>query len=368
MKVNVPHTPGKQIEAFYLFFIIHTLQIGAGLMGVPRYVFEMSKQDAWISVLIAGLYMHLIIYLMIHILKCYENADLFGIQVDLFGRVIGTLLGSVYLVYFFFLNFTVMLNYIEVVQVFIFPNFSQPLLSLMLIAIAIYAVLGGFRVAVGVSVVFFFATIWLIATIYVPIKMMDWNHFLPIMEASPTEILKGVYKTTYTIIGLEVLFFVYPFVKNKNKVSLPSHLAVFFTTFLVLLVTVVSIGFFAEDQLKQTVWATLTLFKVVSFPILERFDMIAISLWLLVILPNFIMITWLFTYGVKRLYRIPQRTSLYVYGGALFIGSFLVKYRVDINTITNYSAIAGFWIAFVYPILLFPLVWLKTRKRRSEQQ
>ncbi|KHE67311.1 GerAB/ArcD/ProY family transporter, partial [Halobacillus sp. BBL2006] len=156
MKTNLTIKPDVAVSAFYLFFIVHTIQTGTGIMGVPRILFLEAGPDAWISVLIAGVYLHFIAWIMISILREYESADIIGIQCDLYGKYIGVSIGIVFLIYQFFILLSVIKNYVEVVQVFIFPNIPIWLMSLFLLSLMIYCVLGGFRVVVGTSFIFFF--------------------------------------------------------------------------------------------------------------------------------------------------------------------------------------------------------------------
>ncbi|KHE67570.1 GerAB/ArcD/ProY family transporter, partial [Halobacillus sp. BBL2006] len=208
--------------------------------------------------------------------------------------------------------------------------------------------------------IFFFLTVWLVFTIYKPITYMEWENFLPIFQSSPLDILKGAQKTSYTVLGMEIILFVYPYIKNKEKVSLPIHTALFLTTFLIFLVTSVSIGYFSPDHLEQTVWATLSLFKIISFSIIERFDFIAVALWMMVVIPNIILLCWMLLQTLNRMFNAPKKKSLYVISFLLFIASILIEYRVDINTLTDYTAKLGFAIVFVYPLFVF--LSLKVRK------
>src|SRR5690606_41065348 len=86
--------PNLRFRAFYLIFILYSAQTGVGVMGLPRYIFKEAHRDSWISILIAYVFMVILLYVMFHILKQYESADIFGIQVDVFGRFFGTILGS----------------------------------------------------------------------------------------------------------------------------------------------------------------------------------------------------------------------------------------------------------------------------------
>ncbi|MFC0523355.1 GerAB/ArcD/ProY family transporter [Pontibacillus salicampi] len=351
--------PNAQITAFYLFFVIHTLQIGAGLMGVPQIIYKEAKNSAWISVLIAGVFLHVTIIVMLYILRQYENGDLFMIQKDIFGKYISLLLGSIYLAYIFTVTSSVILNYTEVVQVFIFPNMPTFQITFFLLFLALYAILGGFRVVVGVAYIFFLSTIWMVIALYEPIKLINLDLYFPILQASPQELMAGAYKTTFSVLGLEILFFVYPFITNKEKAPLAAHLAVLLTTILTFLVTFVSIGYFSGPQLEEQIWPTLAMFKIIQLSILERFDFLAVALWMFVVLPNIVLFTWLVSYGAKRLYHVKQKHALFVIVILLYIFVNLFEYRMSVNTLTDITAQVGFYTVFVYPFLLAILVTVK---------
>src|SRR5699024_2223131 len=96
MNVNVKVPAHVMIRAFYLFFLITSLQFGVGTMGAPRYIFKFAQQDSWVSILIAFAFIILTVAVMFIILNQYENADIFGIQVDVFGNFLGKFLGIIY--------------------------------------------------------------------------------------------------------------------------------------------------------------------------------------------------------------------------------------------------------------------------------
>src|SRR5699024_12768204 len=125
MEVNLNVKPGLRIRAFYLFFIIPSIQLGVGVLGVPRYIFAEARQDAWLSILIAFVYMIIVAWVMFIILNQYKNADIFGIQIDIFGKWIGKLLGTIYIVYFAAEVLSGLLTYIEIIQIFLDPTVAS---------------------------------------------------------------------------------------------------------------------------------------------------------------------------------------------------------------------------------------------------
>ncbi|MCC2248374.1 spore germination protein [Virgibacillus sp. AGTR] len=361
MRVNLTVKPNLQLRSFYLFFMIVSIQIGVGIMGVPRIIFAETGRDSWLAVIIAFIYILFLLIAMFLILKQYQNADIFGIQVDLFGTWIGKLLGAIYVVYFGLCLFTVLITYIEVVTIFIFPGLNNFLMALLLIALIIYSVMGGIRVVVGVCFLFFILSHWLVLLLAQPIWEMDWSHFQPMFQSSLTELLKGARSTAYTFSGLELLFLIYPFVINKKSVKLPVYLGALWSALLVLAATVIVTGFFTPEEISAREWSVLGLFKIQSFSFVERFDYIVVTAWMMVTLPNMILCCWAITYGLKRLYYFPQKYSLYVLAAILAVASIFTKEHYLIQFIINFTAQLGFWLVYVYPFLLLILVIVKKR-------
>ena len=366
LKVNLTIKPGQSIRAFYLAFIIVGIQVGVGILGAPRYIFESARQDAWVSVIIAFIYMLIVAWAMFIILNKYENADIFGIQVDVFGKWIGKLLGTIYIVFFMTEFLSVLLNYIEIIQVFIFPTMSNFIMGLLLLLLVVYSVQGGLRVVIGVVFIFSLLSPWVFILLYDPISRMESAHFLPMFDASFTELLKGARTTSYTFLGLEILFVIYPFIENKKEAKLPVYIGLSISAFLVLITTIISIGYYSRYDFNIITWPVLSLFKSVSFSFMERFDYFIIAEWMMVTVPTMVLLMWMITHGTKRLFAIPQKTTLYVITTLSLIACSLIKKDSVIRKISDFVNEIGFWIVFIYPLLLLPIVLLKKRRQRTK--
>ncbi|WP_099157389.1 GerAB/ArcD/ProY family transporter [Virgibacillus ndiopensis] len=368
MDVNVKLKENLQIRAFYLFFIIVTIQVGVGIMGAPMYIFVEARQDSWVSIIIALLYILMVLFVMLLILNSYENADIFGIQVDIFGKWIGKILGTIYIVYFIFTFFSVLVTYIEVIQIFIFPKISPFFLGILLLLLVIYSIVGGIRVIVGVSFTFFVLSHWLLFLLYEPALRMDLTHFQPVFDASIIELLNGAKATSYTFMGFEILFIIYPYIQNKKQAKFPVYFGVFWSAMIVFIATVVAIGYFSPQQLEQLEWSVLSLFKIVTFPFIERFDYVVIAEWMMVALPTLILLMWGITRGVKRVYNIRQKTTLYIVSVLFLFGcSFITYHHVIINLISNVADV-GFWLVYVYPFFLLPIIYVKKKWRQKQKE
>ncbi|RDW19846.1 GerAB/ArcD/ProY family transporter [Oceanobacillus chungangensis] len=367
MEINSNIKAHLQFPAFYLFFIMFGVQTGVGIMGAPKYIFIEAKQDSWVAILLAYILLIIIVSVMLLILKQYEDADIFGIQVDIFGKWIGKLFGTIYILYFFVNLLSILLNYIEVIKVYLFPTISSFILGLLFIILIAYCVLGGIRTIVGMIFFFVILTQWILFLLYDPISRMDWSHFSPMFQASFPEILQGTKATTYSISGFELLFILYPFIQNKDKIKLPLFLGLGYTIFNLLLVTVISIGYFSPVDLADLDWPTLSLFKNVSYSFIERLDNIIIFEWIMVILPNLVLLMWGMTYGMKRIYNVSQKSTLYIASIMVLILIIFIQHDKQVTMITDTIAQFGFWLLFVYPLFLLPIVLIKKKWRRQRE-
>lgn len=252
------------------------------------------------------------------------------------------------------------------VQIFIYPTIPTSLLGLLLLIIIVYCVLGGIRTVVGISFIFFFLSSWIFILLYDPVKQMEFTHFLPMFQNSLPDLLRGARTTSYTFVGFEILLFIYPFIDKKEKVKLPIYLGISYTTLLVLVTTFISIGYYSAHDFDKMDWPVLTLFKSTSFSFLERFDYLIVMEWMMVSVTTMILLMWAITYGMKRLYTIKQRTTLYAVTIILLIITVIINYDYKIDKLTDAVSQIGFWIVFIYPIVLLPLVLIKNKWRKRK--
>ncbi len=365
MDINIRPKPYLLFNAFHLIFIIFSIQVGVGLPGFQRIIVMESGHDAWISVIVAGIAAHLVVMVMIATLNRYGSADLYGIHQDIFGKWLGSIINTVFIAYLVLSTTVVFRAYIEIVQVWLFPELPVWSMAIFGGLLAIYAVLGGIRVVVGVSVLSVLFTLWMIFLLYFPIQYAEWKSLLPIFDTSTLDILKGAYKMSFTLAGFEILYYIYPYVKEKEKTSLFTHLGLLATNLLNLIIMVVSLVYFSEGQLLKTIWATLSMFKIIQLPFMERFEIIAISLWMLVILPNAILPLWAATRGMKRVFGFKQKYSLHGIVIIIFIAQMLLKTRDQVNMFFDWFSNKGFYLVFIYPFILYVLVLVVQKMRQK---
>lgn len=65
MKINQAY----QVSPIYVFFLIHSAQFGAGVLGYSRIIAKKAGYDGWIGVVLAGFFLHILMWMMYRMLS-----------------------------------------------------------------------------------------------------------------------------------------------------------------------------------------------------------------------------------------------------------------------------------------------------------
>ncbi|MGP9077123.1 GerAB/ArcD/ProY family transporter [Geobacillus thermodenitrificans subsp. calidus] len=358
------------ISPFLVFFIVHATQVGVGMLGFQRPLMEDAGQDAWMAVLLAGLATHVLIWLMYRLLAYSPSGgDIVSLHKHYFGRWFGGVLSIGLLAYYALAAFTVLQSYIEIIKVWMFPLMGAWQFSLIFLMLTYYVISGGFRVVAGLC---FWGVVIPLATIFpmmaFAFEYAQYRNLLPVLDHSPTQILKAVNDMAFQYLGFEVLLMYYPFLKNAPSSQKWAHASNVLTIFLYLVVILISIIFYNKEQIAHITWPTLTLAKISEVPFIERMEYIVISIYVLVVFPNLVVAVWAMARVVKQLFSIRQRRSLPVLIACLFIGTLFFEEKSDIERFIQWTSKSGLFLIGVYIPLLYVYVWVVEKVKKSLQQ
>lgn len=339
------------VSPYFTFFLIHSLQIGVGILGFQRIIIKPAGYDAWISILLIGLATHVVLFFMLKMLE--KDNDLIEIHATCFGKWLGTIFTLCFTLYFILSSLAVLRTYIEVIQVWIFPNITLWHITLIFLFIIYYILAGGFRSVTGIC--FFSVMLPILVTFFLifPLQYANFRNVLPIFTHSFTDILKSAKAASLEFLGIEALLLFYPLIRKEKSVKYWAHLGIFFTTVLYLLVALVSFFYFSEGLLNHTIWATLAMLKIIRVPFIQRVEYIIIFLWFLIILPNLCLTIWASCQSVKRSLRIPFKITVPFFLFILYISSLPFTNRDMVNALNAYTSQIGFYLVYVYIPILF---------------
>ncbi|CAM4395263.1 spore germination protein (amino acid permease) [Paenibacillus endophyticus] len=357
---------GKQVKEsltvspYLLWTLIHGTQMGSTLLIFQSRIINGAEMDSLFSFAAVGLSLHLIIAMMFYLLSHSTEGDIISLHNQLFGKWVGSLMTFVFYGYILLFIVNELRPYIEVIHVWVFPYTPLWSLSILFLLVASYIVSGGLRVITGIC---FFCVIipsLLIPSLYFPLKQAHWTNFLPLFNHNAHQFAESAYHSLTTMLGVEFLLLLYPFIKNQEKSKKWAHIAVAHSTLIPLIIAFVSFSYFNIQELQHTIWPTLILSKIIRFPFLERFDYIYIFIWFFVIISACCVGLWGAIRILKKTIGIKSRPSLWITGGLVFVIMLPMKNPMMIEKLDSVLTLSGWILLYGYIPLL--CAWMSLRR------
>lgn len=358
-------TKELQISPFLVFFIINAVQVGIGVLGFQRVIMKSAGNDSWMVVLAAGMMVSFIIWLMYLLLNRHQK-DIVQIQKDIFGKWVGSFISLIWIIYWLLIGIVTLRNYIEIVEVWMFPTINIYMFSLIFIILVYYCVSGGFRVVTGLSFLGVCIPFYLFFTFLFPIEFAHFRNLLPIWNHSIKDITFSIKDMIIGYLGFSTLLMYYPYIKHPKKSQKWAHLGNLLTMVIYLFILIITIGFFSEKQVSRQIWATLSLWKIVEMPFVERFEYIGITSWALIILPNICLSVWASTKGIQKIFNLKPKRVVIVILSILFCVTVAVQGREDIALLSKTMSLIGLCLGFIYVPLLTLISFLLSKIRRGK--
>ncbi|WP_080845876.1 GerAB/ArcD/ProY family transporter [Cytobacillus gottheilii] len=355
-----------QVSPFLVFFLIHAIQVGVGILGFQRIVIRSAGNDGWIAVIAAGIVVSIVIFIMYMLLNRHKK-DILQIQQELFGKFIGSIFGLVWIINWILLTVTVLSSFIEIVEVWVFPTINIYIIAFIFIILIYYCLTGGFRVVAGICVLGTIIPLYLYLTFLFPLEHTHLRNILPIWNHHLKEMTIATKDMSLSYLGFSTLLMYYPFIKHAHKSQKWAHFGNIFTCFIYLFLMIITIGYFSEKQVSHHIWATLSLWKIVELPFVERFEYIGITSWVLMILPNICVLVWSASQGIGRMVKIKQKKVVIVILTTVYVLTVFMKGRERIDYLNELSAKLGLFLLFGYIPVLTVYSYLRNKIKEKKK-
>ncbi|WP_139490258.1 GerAB/ArcD/ProY family transporter [Brevibacillus dissolubilis] len=299
----------NEITLMQYILLVHGAQVGTGILSLPRQLAETSGTDGWMCIIIAWAINCLAGTLMLLSARKYPDFTIIDLFNYLFGKWFGKLLIFPLICYFGFFGIDIMTNTMLYIKAWFLPKTPEYVIILLFAIPSFLIVRNGLRIQARYVVLSFFMMLWM--PFFLLFSMDSWNvlHLLPLFKEGWGPVIQGVPKTIFAYTGIEVVFFIYPFLQKKQYAIHGFLIGNSLTMLYYLYVTLVSFLFFTPDGITSVNQPVLSLLKNIEFRFLERFDMIFLSLYLFVVSKCWMIFIYCTVYSTSRLLNKQDHTS-----------------------------------------------------------
>lgn len=361
----------NRISSTDLFFIIVQTIIGIGLLSLPYEAYQTARGDGWIAVLLSGVFIHLIVLLLWMLCRKFPNLTLFDFSKIIVGRILGTIINILYIVYFLAVVCYIFIIFTDTLKRWIFPETPAWVLFFIGIVLLIY---GSMCTIKNIVSLFSFFFIFILVLIFITFLVyldpsLDVRYIFPIGSSGGWNILKGSYDIIISFIGYETLLIYFAFIKRSQQVSALKGVltAVTFITFYFTYITVISIMLVSPEEMLMTPKIVVHILSGIGMHVLSRLDLIFLSIWGPVVLMTIISYSFAAGMGISKVFHLHHKISLILFGVALFLIS-VIFYYVEISVLQQWIKHFGLIFSIVIPIILLLIAIISKKELASNDE
>ena len=349
-----------------MFFVIQS-QVGVGILSLPHKVQAIAKGGGWISSLIAGLAVQLMILILWALCRRFPSDTIYGFLLKIVGPYLGTLLGFAYIGYFLFSAGTVLAFFAIVLGKWVLLDTPRWALLTLTLLTCMYLARERLRVIARLFVISSLTIIVMVMLSLFGYAHANFTYIFPLTEAGWGNIFKAANEALFPLVGYEVLLVIYPFVEGKSgeklkAASLGNMLISLFYTFEVF----TSLVIFSPGIMPAISEPLLYMLKGFSFQIIQRIDLIFLSLWIFVVSTSIVSWVYMGTIGLGHYFHRNEHKKAVPY--AAFIVFILAMIAQDPSITDLYDRIIKFaHYTFVVglPLILLILSYFSGKRRVS---
>lgn len=360
-------TENLSITKFQLFFILIQSQIGTGLLSLPNAVQKTAKGDGWISTIFAGIAVQLIITVYWLLLKRFPNLTYPEITQKLFGSLFGKLVNLVIYLNFILVGGLASILFIKLINLWLLPFTPNWVISLLIVMASIYLTISDLRI---IARFFVIASSLILLVLFISILSLfipkEVQFILPIGSSGLKNILMGSNNSLLAMLGFEGILFMFPFViQNQKGVLKTISLANIFITLFYTYFIFITLITFSPNQLTQMRAPILNLLRGISFNVIDRLDLVFLSIWLVPMTTS--VIAYLFMASKMMIIKKKNYPKAVILNGIIIFFITLIPHEDKIITLFNqYVSYLSYVVIFIIPAFLLILSYLFKKHEMSE--
>lgn len=355
-----------------LFTSLVVSMIGIGVFYGPSSLAKIVGRDGWISALIMGVVLFLLLYIINHLMKLNDYRDIVTILNNTYGRILGNIISLAYAIVMIYILSISLRTFADVINMYLLQKTPREFIIVIMIFIGVYLVRGGLMNIVNFNEITFW--IMFIPTIFILLLNIPNSNFtmlFPMLREKPISYVKGVLDILFLINGFCIVFVLLPHVKKKESItkifrSSSIFIALFYAVTFIFVISTLSV-----EQTAERIFPTITMLKSINTRsgILERWDGLVMALWVLFYFTTFCNTYYFSSYIVKKVLNLEHiRISSILFIPVIYIAALYPESMIETHSGDISMSKMIFIISIIVVILISYLISLLKKKRSIKNE
>ncbi|MGG0175937.1 GerAB/ArcD/ProY family transporter [Gottfriedia acidiceleris] len=299
----------------HLIYLILFTQFGVTITNLPNAIYKIAGQDGWISVLVGGILVQIILFIYFSLYKKFPTKSFTDYTKILTTPFIGTCINICYYIYFLYVVLVISLRFSDIVTIWLFPKSPAWLILILFLLAAFFVAKKDLQTIARTYVLCTFIFIIFILLLISAYQNVHIGRVLPVGQIGIKQIGSGAYASFLRMLGFEIFLFIPPSFQDTKKKLITLSFVNLFSTLLFTFVIFTSFVKLSNKENSIIIDPILYIFKTFQFKMIDGLDTIFLSLWTIVITATVVNYIYIVSEDVhKRLsLLIKKRTSILLF-------------------------------------------------------
>lgn len=264
----------KQLMAFII-----SAQIGFGILSLPSDLSHYFGHDGWISLIISGVLVIILILLLMTLFKKFTDKSVFEISTTVFGKILGGIFNIFIILHMIFLTSVGVRFFTEILSLVILKKTPQIITTISILIPSVYMASKGLKVICRYTSLLYLSFISLIIVLLLSNGHLNYTFLLPINQIGFEKLIKYCYISFFSFIGYSLIAIIFDNIRDKENSTKSMILSQIFTIAFFTIITILITSDFGENKLKLLIFPVFSAIQAVHLPIIEHLDVLFILFW-----------------------------------------------------------------------------------------
>lgn len=345
--------------------VVQSSMIAIGVLTLGRGVTKYAYQDAWISVIIGGIYPIIVVMMAAFIDKKMKHHNFWEINNELYGKFLSYIIIIIFIGVFSFSQISIISGYVNVVNVVLVPYLPMYVSIITIMLLTLYTAINGLNIVARLCEVVFYLVIF---SIIIPIFFIYQGSIINLMPffSSFKNILFAIPDSLYSYAGVELSYVIISFITNKRntkKHGIYGVLTVIASYTSNVFMSIFCIGW---EMTSKYSYPPLFISSSVEIPLIENARTTIMTIWSFVIFRILACELFASSFCLSKITNISYKKSCVIITAVLIPISFLLipeHNRIKIvGKITPYLIMVG----LAWGIITSVIILLKKKNYKEE--
>jgi spore germination protein KB len=349
-----------KISTWQLFWMFTTLEISMSIWLTISPTIEIAKQDAWISLAVAGLIGLFVTYIIVRVSQRHASQTLVEFAQKLFGKWVGKLISLLYILVWYSVSADILRIFSLFIKQILFHDTPVWSISALMMAAMIYITIAGsveaiarFSELAGPLIL-----LGIVVTFALNIPNLHLALILPIYaDSGVIPIVKGSLVNASFLGESMMIMMLTPFIAKPEKLLKPILLSICIPSLLAIVATMMVISTFGIHIGSSMYFPYFAMVRFINYlDFVQNMDVWIVFIWIFCVLVKLSMYLFINSYGTAQLFGVKKWRGMIAITAPVIFAISLIP--ANIFGILDYANLV--WTAYVFPIFIvgIPLVIL----------